>query len=100
MSGDEFKIDFPTMDEARADGLRTAAQISDSAHEQTTRMQGMLGAAWGDNAAEAAFQSYQMRQKATGYHTDGINAEATAHGNVGELGQQTLSQVTSLMSSI
>ena len=98
--GDEFKVVFDLMDSARADAQRTASQISQSADEQVNRMQGMLGGAWGDDAAEASFQSYQMRQKATGYHVDGMNAEGTAYGNVGDIGQQTLRQAINIVSSI
>jgi hypothetical protein len=97
---DEFKIVFDAMHTAQSDAQRTAAQISEHAGEQTSRMQGMLGGAWGDRAAEVALQSYQMRQKATGYHTDGVNAEATAYGNVGEIGQQTLNQAINIVSNI
>lgn len=100
MSGDEFKIVFDAMDTARTDAQRAAAQISAGADEQTSRMQNMLGGAWGDAAAEASLQSYQMRQKATGYHTDGMNAEGVAYGNVSEIGQQTLRQAINIVSNI
>jgi hypothetical protein len=97
---DEFKIVFDSMQTARSDAQRTANQISQSAGEQVNRMQGVLGGAWGDDAAEAAFQSYQMRQKATGYHTDGMNAEGSAYGNVADIGQQALRQAINIVSNI
>lgn len=98
---DEFKIVFDAMQTAQSDAQRTANQISQSASEQANRMQSTLGSgAWGDDAAEAAFQSYQMRQKATGYHTDGMNAESAAYGNVHDIGHQTLQQAKNIVSNI
>lgn len=99
--GNEFKVVFDAMDTAKGDALRTASQLNDQMGEQVSKMQGLLGGgAWGDDAAEAHFQAHQIRQKATGYHTDGITAEGTAYGNVGEIGQQTLRQAMNIVSNI
>ena len=97
---DEFKIVFDSMHTAKSDALQTADKINQHSGEQTSKMHGVLGSAWGDDAAEAAFQSYQMRQKATGYHTDGVNSEGTAYGNVADIGQQTLRQAINIVSNI
>jgi uncharacterized protein YukE len=99
-SGGEFKIVFDAMASAQADVRATAGHIADSADEQLHRMQNTLGSGWGDEAAEESFQAYQLRQKETGYHVDGLNAEGTAYGNVEQIGQQTLGQAVNIVRNI
>ncbi|GIG55881.1 hypothetical protein Lfu02_02530 [Longispora fulva] len=92
MADDRFKVDFNAMDTARSDAHRAASDIGNRADEQVRLMQGVYGSGWDDDTAEDALQQHQQRQKMTGYHTDGLNGEGDAYGNIGQIGQDTLNQ--------
>ncbi|SDY88462.1 hypothetical protein SAMN05216215_10383 [Saccharopolyspora shandongensis] len=96
-TGGEFKIVFDMMGTAMSDAQKTAAQIGDYFDGQ---VQQAMNINHFDEAHQQMSQSYQLRQKETGYWQEGLNSEGNAYGNVGDIGNQTLRQAINIVTNI
>ncbi|WP_143267052.1 hypothetical protein [Amycolatopsis thailandensis] len=94
---DQLKIVYETMSTAGRDIETTAAGIGQSAQDQLTRMQNIIGAGWGDANAEQMGQQFAMMAKRTGYHVDGMNANGQGYHNVRHIGESHEAHVNNIV---